>query len=569
MCTMTEKEFSSLAESLAKVENVSQDETNSLSTKDLLKVYLKPRYQIRRLKSKGAILVLVWNFLVWSAYYSKANPVLKVHSNTNVVFPIIEAIAAGLVMPLTGLLADVRFGRYKVVNWSIWTMWTSSILVTASFVVAQLAESYKKIHQIVSLGLLVPLGVGFCGFQANIVQFGVDQLLDASTTEIKSFITWYAGTFITGKLVIHSVLTCVQKYDFFGPLLISFYLTVILVTNLLFNHLLIKEPVSQNPFRLVYRVIEYAIKNKYPRQRSAFTYCEDNLPSRIDFGKRKYGGPFTTEQVEDVKTLFQSLLIAGVLSAFHGMSQNEDKLTSQVKKVMGYRAIGEADTPQQRCHYSNYIYFTGLYFVTIIVLIPVYEILIYPVFHRCLPHLKIYNKFAIGAALRIGRYVTLLALNTYARQHFIKNNGPFSNTTLLCLFQASPGVLGNALDNKWFILPQIMSSLSDLLIVISMIEFFCAQVPYSMKGLMAGITYGLLGVFIAFDNTTSLPFIMKSSRWGTRTISCGFWYCLTKLLFLILIAILSLVARWYKLRKREDVLPNEQIFAERYYSKDH
>ena len=125
MCTMTEKEFSSLAESLAKVENVSQNETNSLSTKDLLKVYLKPRYQIRRLKSKGAILVLVWNFLVWSVYTSVANTVLKVHSNAGVISPVIEAIAAGLVMPLTGLLADVRFGRYKVVNWSICLLYTS------------------------------------------------------------------------------------------------------------------------------------------------------------------------------------------------------------------------------------------------------------------------------------------------------------------------------------------------------------------------------------------------------------------------------------------------------------
>ena len=33
---------------------------------------------------------------------------------------------------------------------------------------------------------------------------------------------------------------------------------------------------------------------------SAFTYCEDELPSRLDLGKEKYGGPFTTEQVEDV-----------------------------------------------------------------------------------------------------------------------------------------------------------------------------------------------------------------------------------------------------------------------------
>ena len=50
---------------------------------------------------------------------------------------------------------------------------------------------------------------------------------------------------------------------------------------------LIKEPVMQNPFKLMYQVIKYAIKNKQPRCRSAFTYCEDDPPSRIDFGKNK------------------------------------------------------------------------------------------------------------------------------------------------------------------------------------------------------------------------------------------------------------------------------------------
>ena len=30
---------------------------------------------------------------------------------------------------------------------------------------------------------------------------------------------------------------------------------------------------------------------------STFIYCEDELPSCLDLGKHKYGGPFTTEQL--------------------------------------------------------------------------------------------------------------------------------------------------------------------------------------------------------------------------------------------------------------------------------
>ena len=42
---------------------------------------------------------------------------------------------------------------------------------------------------------------------------------------------------------------------------------------------------------------------------SAFTYCEDELPSRMDLGKEKYGGPFTTEPVEDVKAFYGILRV--------------------------------------------------------------------------------------------------------------------------------------------------------------------------------------------------------------------------------------------------------------------
>ena len=51
----------------------------------------------------------------------------------------------------------------------------------------------------------------------------------------------------------------------------------------------------------MYKVIKFASEHKDPIRRSGFTYCEDELPSRLDLGKEKYGGPFTTEEVENVK----------------------------------------------------------------------------------------------------------------------------------------------------------------------------------------------------------------------------------------------------------------------------
>ena len=51
--------------------------------------------------------------------------------------------------------------------------------------------------------------------------------------------------------------------------------------------------------------------------RSAFTYCEKQIPSQLDLGKMQYGGPYTTEEVEDVKTFLRLLLLLGTLFGYH------------------------------------------------------------------------------------------------------------------------------------------------------------------------------------------------------------------------------------------------------------
>ena len=56
---------------------------------------------------------------------------------------------------------------------------------------------------------------------------------------------------------------------------------------------------------MIFQVLNYARKNKCPRLRSALTYIDEEHPSRSDFGKHKFGGPFSEEEVEDVKTVFR------------------------------------------------------------------------------------------------------------------------------------------------------------------------------------------------------------------------------------------------------------------------
>ena len=72
----------------------------------------------------------------------------------------------------------------------------------------------------------------------------------------------------------------------------------------------------KNPIKLILRALSYARKHKYPENRSALTYWEEDAPSRLDLGKDKYGGPFTEEEVEDVKTTFRVLPVFIVIIAY-------------------------------------------------------------------------------------------------------------------------------------------------------------------------------------------------------------------------------------------------------------
>ena len=352
-----------------------------------------------------------------------------------------------------------------------------------------------------------------------------------------------------------------EEYKLLVPLLVCLKLTLAVSLGILFNKVLIKEPVTQNPFKTVYGVLKYALKHKSPRLRSAFTYTgEEDLPSRIDFGKSKYGGPFTTEQVEDVKTLFRVVVVFLVGCAFFGMTTEGRSLPKNLRNMF-IHALS---------HTPEYV-FNNFYLITGLLLIPFYELVVHPLFNSRLPTLQSHVKFFIGFTLRIVSYAIMLALTTYARQHYTHIT-PSSNATLSCMFSESHdslNFLSETLDYRWLIILEALVAISELLAIIGALEFYCAQVPYSMKGLVAGIFYGLVGFFMMLSQGLLLPFTMTSLEWGTGTLSCGFWYLLTLLIYLLIMMAASvIVMRWYKKRKREDVLPNEQIFAERYYSRN-
>ena len=336
----------------------------------------KPKYRLRRVKNRGAILILIWShcIILSSLYFYISYNALRVYSY--LVFAMLQ-ISVGLTIPIAGWLADIWFGRYKMICLSIGTMWISSLLLTASLIILQSVDLHN-LSKVLHL-FLVSLALGYSGFQANAIQFGVDQLCDASSTEIKTFVTWYSWTIMSGRATVSTACLYIsEEYKLLVSLLVCLQLTLAVSLGILFNKVLIKEPVTQNPFKTVYGVIKYALKHKSPRLRSAFTYTgEEDLPSRIDFGKSKYGGPFTTEQVEDVKTLFRVVVVFLVGCAFYGVATERRSIPRNLRSMF-IHALS---------HTPEYV-FNNFYSITGLLLIPLFEIVVHPLFYSCLPILQ-------------------------------------------------------------------------------------------------------------------------------------------------------------------------------------
>ena len=519
--------------------------SSELTTKERLGICCKPSFQLRRLKDKGAILVLICSF-----FYAIFFQFHWQTADQNGIEFLVRSSVFGLTLSIAGWIADIHIGRYRVISLSIWIVWAAIMLATVSSVLADTVDSYtSKIHRYVN-GVLVTIGaLGAGGFQANVIQFGMDQLHDASTGEITSFIIWYVWTYPSSSFIVYIIIGCLTKQ--YWKLVICICLSMLLSSMLMFNHWLVKEPLTQNPFKLVYSVVRYAVKHKHPECRSAFTYCEDEPPSRIDFGKSRYGGPFTTEQVEDVKTFLRFVVLVFVSSVIYSVIYASWQLQYRIFYTL-------ADTSN-----SNEV-FVGFLPVNGVIVLPLYEFIFYPLFHRCLEMVKNGWTIIFGILLLTAKIAAILVIEIVVRRSYLESTD--YNSTIPCL---GHGTLNTNVNIWWMAIPFILDSLSMFVLTIRGLGFIVSQTPYSMRGLVVGTAYAMIILSVPVMTGVSIPFTRQLSIWGTGIISCGFWYAL--LLLVVGVAtgfVFTALLKWYKKRKREDVLPNEHIFAERYYDRD-
>ena len=286
---------------------------------------MKCKYRMRWFSSKGAFLVLLWTLLLGIAVnlfvLTVILPVdMSVLSIQYLLSPIIFALVSA---PLSGWLADAKFGNYKVFRVGVVLLFISAVMNCLFLILEALVlENNHVLEEIKFCAIWSVFAVGCCACIVTALPFGLDQMPDASSLSITSFIAWFVCTISISSFVysfIHLINTyylLISERDLFlyCALVSTFCLSVILIFTFIFTpKWLIIEPKSPQSLKTIYQVLKFAAKHKAPLNRSAFTYWEEDIPSRIDLGKSKYGGPFTTEQVEDVKTVLRLLVISSPL----------------------------------------------------------------------------------------------------------------------------------------------------------------------------------------------------------------------------------------------------------------
>ena len=138
---------------------------DTITTKECLQMYCRVTYQIRKVKNKGAIMVLVWSFLVSSLANYLLNTVLQSYHDL-VINSVVTIIT--VMLPVTGWLADARFGRYKVIHCSIWIIWISSVLLAMSSIVFSLVDfNDSKIYKILTILLMAVMAFGLGGISSD------------------------------------------------------------------------------------------------------------------------------------------------------------------------------------------------------------------------------------------------------------------------------------------------------------------------------------------------------------------------------------------------------------------
>ena len=554
------------------------------------------------LPSKAAYLILLWTVVVGIIYYILLDiAIVGTYIAKRALVAIYEsityAVLAFIMMfyPLSGLVADVCCGRLKTVVISLTVflillfVWICICIVSTSmqhfYISRDTSYLFSNAPGIIVFTLLIIsvllFVVGLSGYQANYIQLGLDQLFEAPSRYLSLFIHYAILAFYVSEIPVLAInlfgqyfIKCthintgVHGIGFLLLVTSLFCLTlfVLLLISFWKRRWFISDSGQTNPYKTVFKVISFAWKHKNPLRRTAFAYGDDYIPTRLDFAKERFGEPFTTEQVEDVKVLRRIIV---VLLAMGPVFVLEIPGSEFVFPVFGLHTSHKDLTDNfTLCNVEfeelwQLAMASGAFMIitSMTVLFPFYMWIIFCHLRNRMP--KVFTRMGVGIVLSLIGVASMLMVDVIG--HSLNRTSDGNQTQCMfhfyTLHKHGHDLSYPALNMHWAVLivPSLFLRIGPLLIIATTLEFISAQSPHSMKGVLIGIFFSIRGLFQLLNSITIIPLSLKRP-WAVGKMiedppvtNCGFVYLLlTFVVGLTGLIMFSLAAKRYTYRVRDE-----------------
>ena len=453
--------------------------------------------------------------------------------------PIIQFTVLALAFPIVGWIGDTKIGRGKAVELSMWCCWLGTLLQVISHCI-QYGTCGLSVN-IAKYGLssvaVIFLSTGTGGFLSNSLAYGLDQLIGKSSSQIRAYIHWmvwglfvgFSNDFIAynNDTLYHPRLTLLT-----GLMTFTYISVTIVLSGCLRHKLKPSYSLKINPYIMVYNVLKYAKQHKSAVNRSAFTYWQDKIPSRIDLGKRKYGGPFSETEVEDVKTLLRIFVV--LLSTIVIYIPYFTTLSGIFPYINKLQGATSADG------YGSYLLWS-VFNKLIIIIVPLLELVIIPLFPKV--EYFIHNPLKGLGVSYIFMFVALILMLTI-------DGGIGSQTNAECAFDDDIDEVYK-LSFLIYMLPLVFIGLVVVYNFVFSFEFICSQSPSNMSGMLTGLYWFIHAAFISMGAVLIVPFYLNDLVVGG--LSCTFWNLLLQIIICAVGGgVFTFAAMRYKWRKRDE-----------------
>ena len=552
-----------------------KDNQSNKEVHPLVKACERYRRSRKCVGSRAAVIILFWYFAISFAsvlLFLKHTIITTLLSHHSVAY--ISIITLGYLTllqclsPVSGYLSDTKLGRYRTIQISLGILLLALIcLVTAgALTFFELSEEKSSTGVFYTSWLFFFFGMP--GIYVNALQFGLDQLFQTPAEDQSLFIQWYVWMYYLANIVIYALVDLNYRLGnsyFFAILTAPFIVTILIVLGTLYlsfrkrNWFFIITK-YKNPYSLVYSVTRFSFQKHTPLQKSTLTYCSEDITSKLDLAKEKYRGPYTSEQVEDVKAFYGVLKVifslGPALFTHVAEIQVSQLFATHFKSTLFHSTDLNADiTAFYSTNNSNYIkpvIANGtINSCTSFIIIPLFIFLLRPFVRDYVPGML--KRIGIGMCLSLFSVIILFVVDILIH---VENE----NSGCIFAMQLTQNLTLTSNETQYNTYPaaillvtqQVLTAVAHVIFYVALYQFICSQSPHSMKGFLLGMFFATRGVFQLLGALLILPFAMN--KYSIKTPSCvSVYFMLTAVIGVGGLVVYSYMAKRYKLRVREDV----------------